>query len=61
MKATNSDLRNEIMNVNLAIKAFRIGCPHLAPDGLDAAPSLEWLEKQKRHCVRILTNRKSGQ
>ena len=49
---TNIELRNEISNCNQAIKAFKIGCPHLAPDGLSEAPSVKWLEMQKRLCVR---------
>ena len=50
-----TELRNEISNCNQAIKAFRIGCPHLAPDGLSEAPSVKWLQMQKRLCVRKLT------
>ena len=52
---TATELRNEISNCNQAIKAFKIGCPHLAPDGLSEAPSVKWLEMQKRLCVRQLT------
>ena len=52
---TATELRNEISNCNEAIKAFKIGCPHLAPDGLSEAPSVKWLEMQKRLCVRQLT------
>lgn len=52
---TITELRNEISNCNEAIKAFKIGCPHLAPDGLSEAPSVKWLEMQKRLCVRQLT------
>ena len=58
IKATDADLRNEIMNCNLAIKAFKIGCPHLAPDDLGET-SLAWVEMQKRVCIRILANRKA--
>ena len=52
---TATELRNEISNCNQAIKAFKIGCPHLAPDGLSEAPSVKWLEMQTRLCVRQLT------
>lgn len=51
---TITELRNEISNCNQAIKAFKIGCRHLAPGGLDEAPSIKWLEMQKRLCVRKL-------
>lgn len=59
LKATDTDLRNEIMNCNLALKAFKIGCPHLAPDDLGDT-SLAWVEMQKRACIRILATRKAA-
>jgi hypothetical protein len=58
---TNKELRNEISNCNLAIKAFRIECPWLAPDGLDAAPSIEWLKNQKRRVINQLAAQKAKQ
>ena len=60
-KMTTTELRNEISNCNQAIKAFKIGCPHLAPDGLNEAPSVKWLEMQKRLCIRKLTAIRNAQ
>jgi hypothetical protein len=51
---TRQDLLNEIADCTLAIKAFKIGCPWLAPDGLADAPSVVWLEMQQRACRRQL-------
>ena len=48
----HAELRNEIGDVTLAIKAFQIGCPWLAPSGYDEAPSLEWLKMQKNAIAR---------
>lgn len=58
---TITELRNEIFHCSQAIKAFKIGCPHLAPDGLSEAPSVKWLEMQARLCVRKLTAIRAAQ
>lgn len=59
MNAT--ELRNEIYNCTTAIQMFKIGCKHLAPDGLSEAPSIKWLEMQKRGCIRKLSEIRSTQ
>jgi stage V sporulation protein SpoVS len=50
--STVAQLRNEIANCNQAIKAFALGMKWLAPDGLNEAPSIAWLQMQKRICLR---------
>lgn len=52
-------LRIEIGNCNLAIKAFQLGEKQLAPDGLNDAPSVEWLKMQKNVCVRRINKLKA--
>jgi len=54
MSAKQIELRNEIYNCTVAIKAFKMGMKHFAPDGLDEAPSIEWLRMQKRICINHL-------
>lgn len=49
-----NQLQAEIANCTMAIKAFKIGCPWLAPNDLDCAPSIEWLEMQQRACRKQL-------
>jgi hypothetical protein len=49
-----TELRNEIANLNWAIKAFESGMKWLAPDELSEAPSIEWLKMQKKLCARQL-------
>ena len=58
MKNELNELRNEIANCNQAIKAFALGMKWLAPDGLNEAPSIEWLKMQKNLCVRRITTLK---
>jgi hypothetical protein len=43
-----NELRNEIADCTWAIKAFRMGMKWLAPGGYEGAPSIEWLEMQRR-------------
>ena len=49
-----TELRNEIANLNWAIKAFESGMKWLAPDGLSEAPSIKWLKMQKKLCAHQL-------
>jgi hypothetical protein len=49
-----TELRNEIANLNWAIKAFEAGMKWLAPGELSEAPSAEWLKMQKNLCMRQL-------
>ena len=49
-QATVTELVMEIANCTQAIKAFRIGCKHLAPDDLADAPSISWLMMQQDAC-----------
>jgi len=51
---TRQQLLIEIADCTAAIKAFKIGCPWLAPAGLAEAHSVEWLEMQQRACRRQL-------
>jgi hypothetical protein len=55
--AAQADRRHELLieiaNCTAAIRAFRMSCPWLAPDGLSAAPSIDWLMMQQRVCRRI--------
>ncbi len=51
IKKMKTELRNEIANLNWAIKAFESGMKWLAPDELSEAPSIEWLKMQKKLCV----------
>jgi hypothetical protein len=48
------ELLIEIANCTQAIKAFEIGMPWLAPDGLHEVPGVEWLKMQQRACRRQL-------
>ncbi|MBA3588286.1 MAG: hypothetical protein H0W48_00120 [Methylibium sp.] len=50
-----NELRIEIADCNQAIKAFKLGLKHLAPAGLDEAPSVVWLEMQKAVCSRKIS------
>lgn len=47
---TRAELLIEIANCTQAIKAFRLGCRHLAPDGLEEAPGIPWLQMQQDVC-----------
>ncbi len=60
-KMNSTELRDEIYNCTAAIQMFKIGCRHLAPGGLHEAPSIKWLEMQKRGCVRELAKIRSTQ
>ena len=51
---TETELRSEIAAVTASIKAFKIGCPWLAPDGYDEAPGVIWLQGQQRALSRQL-------
>jgi hypothetical protein len=51
---TETELRSEIATVTASIKAFKIGCPWLAPDGYDEAPGVIWLQAQQRGLLRQL-------
>jgi hypothetical protein len=48
------ELLLEIANCAAAIKAFKIGCPWLAPSDLIDAPSIEWIEMHRKACQRQL-------
>ncbi len=48
--ATRAELLLEIANCTMAIKAFRLGCRHLAPDGLGEAPGIPWIQMQQDVC-----------
>jgi hypothetical protein len=54
-----NELRNEISNCNAAIKAYRMGLRHLAPEGMGCATYQEWFVMQKNYCVRRLTELKA--
>lgn len=43
-----NEIRNEIADCTWAIKAFRMGMKWLAPGGYADAPSIAWLEMQRR-------------
>jgi hypothetical protein len=47
---TRTELLLEIANCTKAIKAFRLGCRNLAPDGLEEAPGIPWLQMQQDVC-----------
>jgi hypothetical protein len=51
---TRQELLIEIADCTAAIKAFKIGCPWLAPAGLHEAPSIDWLYMQHRACRQQL-------
>lgn len=55
-----NELRSEIANCNQAIKAFKLGVKWLAPDDLSQAPSVKWLEMQKRLCVLQINDLKAA-
>ena len=50
-QAERSALLIEIGSCNQAIKAFEAGMPWLAPEGLNEAPSVEWIRRQRKLCV----------